>query len=363
MASTATASAPEKSKVLLAEAVKSFESENPEGLRKAAIFILSLDEETASLVLKNMSDKEAEQITREIARLGMVEKKQIQEVLGEFTELSKVQRFIREGGSEQAQRLIKKAFPESTAKRLIQLLEAQKDTQKQHIPFGFLKSIETDSLYTFLLDEHPQTVALVLSYAEAAKAAEVLAKFPPERQFDIVKRIANLEHTSPEAIKHVESGLKKFLTSLAFEEYQEIGGVRTVAEILNVMDRSKEKAILESLQNDNPELVETIKKLMFVFEDIIRVDDKGVQNVLKEVENKQLSLALKTASPELKAKIFKNMSQRASAMVQEEMDFLGAVRVTDVEIAQQGIVDIVRRLEETGDVIIMGRGGEGELVA
>ena len=329
-----------------------------DGLRKAAVFVLSLDEEAASQVLKSLSDREAELIAREIARLGMVDKKQIADVLQEFNELSKVHEFMREGGTEQAMKLIKKAFPASTATRLVRLLE----TQKQNIPFGFLKNTETDSLYTFLQEEHPQTIALVLSYASAAKAAEVLSKFPPERQFDIVKRIAHLEHTSPEAIKQVESGLKKYLTSLAFEEFQEIGGVKTVAEILNVIDRSTEKAILENLEGDSHDLVEEIKKLMFVFEDIIHVDDKGVQNVLKEIDNKQLALALKTASPELKEKIFRNMSQRAAEMVQEEMGYLGPVRVSDVENAQQEIVDVVRRLEESGDVIILGRGGEGELI-
>jgi flagellar motor switch protein FliG len=329
-----------------------------EGLRKAAVFILSLDEETASVVLKSLTDKEAEMIAREIAKLGVLDKKEISSVLEEFRDLGKVHDFMRTGGTEQALKLIKKAFPENTANRLIRLLE----TQKQNVPFGFLKNTETDCLHTFLLEEHPQTIALVLSYASPAKAAEVLSKFPPERQFDIVNRIAHLEHTSPDAIKQVESGMKKYLTSLAFEEFQEIGGVKTVAEILNVIDRSTEKSIIENLENESPELVEEIKKLMFVFEDIMHVDDKGVQNVLKEIDNKQLALALKTASAELKEKIFKNMSQRAAEMLKEEIGYLGPVRVADVENAQQQIVDVVRRLEESGDVIVTGRGGEGDLI-
>ncbi len=329
------------------------------GIQKAAIYILSLDEETASKVLKSLSDPEAEIITREIAKLGVVDQSKIRAVLEEFTELRKVSEYVREGGTEQAVKLIKKAYPPATATRLIRLLE----TAKQNIPFAFLKNSETDSLHTFLQEEHPQTIALVLSYLDASKGAEILAKFPPERQFDIVKRIAHLEHTSPEAIKHVESGLKKYLASLAFEEFQEIGGVKTVAEILNVIDRTTEKAILENLDADSHELVEEIKKLMFVFEDILRLDDRGVQNVLKQVDNKKLALALKNGSAKLKDKIFKNMSQRAADMVKEEMGFLGPVRVADVEAAQQEIVDLVRRLEESGEVIIMGRGGDAELIA
>ena len=344
------------------DAAKALDIEYPEGVRKAAIFIISLDEETASLVLKKLGDRNAEMITREIARLGVVGREKIADVLEEFQELSKVQEFVREGGLDYAMKLIKKSFPETTANRLMRLLETAKETQKQHMPFGFLKNTEPDSIHTFLLEEHPQTIALVLSYCEPAKAAEVLGRFPPEKQFDIVKRIAHLEHSSPDAIKQVESGLKKYLTSLAFEEFQEIGGVKTVAEILNVTDRTTEKAIMENLQGESPELVETIKKLMFVFEDIIHVDDKGVQNVLKEIDNKQLALALKTASKELKEKIFKNMSQRAAEMVKEEINYLGPVRVSDVERAQQDVVDVVRRLEEAGDLIILGRGGEGDLV-
>ncbi len=335
--------------------------ENFEGIRKAAIFILSLDEDTASEVMKNLDVRDAELIAREIARLGVVDRKTVAQVLQEFSELSKAQEFIRQGGTEQAIKLVHKAFPESTANRLARVIETQKETQKLH-PFAFLKNTEVDSLHTFLQEEHPQTIALVLSYAESAKAAEVLSKFTPERQFDIVKRISHLEHTSPEAIKQVESGLKKYLTSLAFEEFQEIGGVKTVAEILNVIDRQTEKAILENLESDSPDLAEQIKKLMFIFEDIIHVDDKGVQNVLKEIENRKLALALKTASPELKEKIFRNMSQRAADMVKEEISYLGPVRVADVEAAQQEIVDVVRRLEESGDVVVLGRGVEGDLI-
>jgi flagellar motor switch protein FliG len=328
------------------------------GLTKAAILFVTLGEETAATILKHLPEEDAELITKEIADLGMVEKEQIETVVGEFRDLATVCQYVKEGGIDYATRLIEKSFPQVKAYRLIRLLE----TQKQNIPFAFLKNTETESLLTFLGEEHPQTIALVLSYMEPAKAAEILTRLPPEKQFDIVKRIAALEHTSPEAIRHVESGLRRYLASLAFEEFQEVGGIKTVAELLNVLDRATSKSILENLEEEKPELSDEIKKLMFVFEDILLVDDRGIQNLLKDVENKQLALALKTASPELKDKIFRNMSKRAAELVGEEMAYLGPVRVADVEAAQQAVVDIVRRLEEQSLAIISGRGGEGEIV-
>jgi len=328
------------------------------GLRKAAILFVALEEDVASTIFKHIPDEDAELITKEIADMGMVEKEQIAQVVEEFRDLATVCQYVKEGGIDYATRLIEKSFPQVKAHRLIRLLE----TQKQNIPFAFLKNTETESLLTFLGEEHPQTIALVLSYMEPGKAAEILTKSPPERQFDIVKRIAALEHTSPEAIRHVESGLRRYLASLAFEEFQEVGGIKTVAELLNVLDRATAKSILENLEEENPELADEIKKLMFVFEDILLVDDRGIQNLLKEVENKDLALALKTASPELKEKILRNMSKRAAELIEEEMAYLGPVRVADVEAAQQTIVDIVRRLEEQGLAIISGRGGEGEIV-
>jgi len=327
-------------------------------LRKAAILFVTLGEEVAAAILKHIPEEDAELIAKEIADLGMVEKDQIEAVVGEFRDLALVCQYVKEGGIEYASRLIEKSFPQVKAHRLIRIIE----TQKQNIPFAFLKNTETESLLTFLGEEHPQTIALVLSYMEPSKASEILTKLEPEKQFDIVKRIAALEHTSPEAIRHVESGLRRYLASLAFEEFQEVGGIKTVAELLNVLDRATAKSILENLEEEKPDLAGEIKKLMFVFEDILLVDDRGIQNLLKEIENKELALSLKTASPELKDKILRNMSKRAAELVQEEMAYLGPVRVADVEAAQQNIVDVVRRLEEQGQAIITGRGGEGEVI-
>ena len=328
------------------------------GLRKAAILLISLDTETGGKIFQGLPEEDMERLSQEIAGLGMVEKDEILSVLEEFKDLAMVQQMLREGGYDSAIELIRNSLPEEKADRLVRLLEAQ----RQSMPFHFLDHTEAEVMVTFLQEEHPQTIALVLSYMGPQQAADVLTGLPQERQVDIVRRIATLGHTSPEAIKNVEAGLKKYLASLAFEETQEVGGVKTVSEILNVLDRSTERAILETIEEDNMELAEDIKKLMFVFEDLILVDDRGMQNVLKEVENKTLALAMKMASEELKEKIFKNMSTRAAEMVQEEIQFMGPVRISDVEACQTQIVEIVRRLEEAGDVVIQGRGGESSVV-
>ncbi len=342
-----------------AEEASQDQSAKMNGLRKAAILFVSLDEETASSVFQMLPEEDAEMLTKEIAEMDMVAKENIQVVMDEFRDLSAVCQYVKEGGVDYAVKLIEKSFPQVKAYRMIRLLE----TQKQNVPFSFLKNTENESLLTFLGEEHPQTIALVLSYMDAAKASEILIRLPQEKQFDIVKRIAALENTTPDAIRQVESGLRRYLASLSFEEFQEVGGIKTVAELLNVLDRGTSTSILENLEEESPETADEIKKLMFVFEDVILVDDRGIQNVLKELENKELALALKTASEELKEKIFKNMSSRAVETVKEEMTFMGPVRVSDVESAQQSIVDIVRRLEEQGQLIISGRGGEGEIVA
>ncbi len=328
------------------------------GMRRAAILLVALDPETGGKVFQALPEDEMERVSQEIAALGVVEKEEMFSVLEEFKDSAMLQQMLREGGYDSAIELIKNSLPAEKASRLVRLLEAQ----RQSMPFHFLENTEAEVMATFLQEEHPQTIALVLSYMNPTKAAEVLTSLPSDRQVDIVRRIAILGHTSPEAVKRVEAGLRKHLASLAFEETQEVGGVKTVSEILNVLDRSTERAILETIEEENVELAEEIKKLMFVFEDLILVDDRGMQSVLKEVDNKSLALALKLASEELKDKIFRNMSKRASEMVQEEIQYMGPVRISDVEGAQTQIVEIVRRLEESGDVVIQGRGGESNLV-
>ena len=333
-------------------------SRGPSGLRKAAILLVTLPAETSALVFQSLSEDDMERISQEIAHLGPVDRQETVEVLEEFKDTATVQQMLREGGFDNAIELIRSSLPEEKANRLVRLLNAQ----RQSMPFYFLEHTEADVMVTFPQEEHPQTIALILSYMPPSNAAEVLTGFPPERQVEIVRRIATLGHTSPEAIKRVEAGLQKFLATQAFEERQEVGGVKTVSEILNVLDRSTERAILETIEEDDNELAEDIKKLMFVFDDLVLVDDRGMQNVLREIANEVLALALKTASDELKEKIFRNMSVRAAETVQSEIEFMGPVRITDVEAAQSQVVEVVRRLEEAGDVVISGRGGETDLV-
>ena len=329
-----------------------------EGLRKAAILLVTLEEEVASEVFKRLSDKEAKILSQEIIRLGFVDNEQLQNVLEEVREFFGISGVAREGGADHAYNLLRKSFPSDTADRIINLLA---EDDQQH-PFEFLKNAEVESLYPYLQEEHPQTIALVLAHMEPGKAASVLGRLPADSQSDIVKRIATIEHTSPETIKQVESGLKKSMSSLSFGEIQDVSGVKACAEILNVLDRRVEKTVLESLETDDSELSNEIKKLMFVFEDVVGIDDRGIQAILKEVDNNQLALALKTSTPELQEKILSNMSTGESKALKKEMEFLGPVRVSDVQDAQQGIVEIARRLKEAGEVVIAGRGGEGGLI-
>ena len=259
---------------------------------------------------------------------------------------------------EYAKTLLRKSLSEADATRIIK----QVTQQVQTTPFSFLQKAESENLLTFIQDEHPQTIALILAHLPSQKASEVLVGLPSQKQVEVVKRIANMEQTSPEVIKEVERGLEHRLSDIVSQTFEKAGGVDTVAEILNLADRSTEKGIMEGLEAEDPDLVEQIRRLMFVFEDILLVNDKGIQSVLKEVENEELALALKTASQELKDKIFKNMSERAAQLIGEDMQYMGPVRVSDVEAAQQKIVDVVRRLEDAGEIIIAGRGGEKEMV-
>jgi flagellar motor switch protein FliG len=236
----------------------------------------------------------------------------------------------------------------------------QIQTQVQKTPFSFLQRAESENLMAFIQDEHPQTIALIVCHLSHHKASEIIAGLPMQKQVEVIKRVANMEQTNPEVIKEVERGLESRLSNMLMQSTEKSGGVDMVAEILNLTDRSTEKSIMEGLESEDPDLVEQIRRLMFVFEDIRKVNDKGIQMVLKEVDNSELSLALKTASEELKNKIFKNMSERAAQLIKEDMQYMGPVRVSDVEGAQQRVVDIVRRLEESGDVVIEGRGGDAE---
>jgi flagellar motor switch protein FliG len=328
------------------------------GVRKAAVLLLSLSQDEAAEILRRLPAEAVEEVSREIASLGEVPLNMRGQVFGEFYNLALANSYISEGGLKYAKSLLRKALPEADADRAIKQVTQQVATT----PFSFLQKAESENLLTFIQDEHPQTIALILAHLPPQKASEILVGLPSQKQIEVVKRIANMEQTNPEVIKEVERGLEHRLSDIVSQTFEKAGGVDTVAEILNLADRSTEKGIMEGLEAEDPDLVEQIRRLMFVFEDILLVNDKGIQAVLKEVDNEELSLALKTASQELKDKIFKNMSERAAQLIAEDMQYMGPVRVSDVESAQQKIVDIVRRLEDAGEIIIAGRGGEKEMV-
>ena len=328
------------------------------GIQKAAVLLLALDQEAASMVLSRLNPKTVEEVTRELASTSRVPEKIRDAVLSEFYELAVAQNWAREGGLDYARSLLMKSLDPKDAERIIN----QISQQVRRTPFAFLQKAESTNLLTFIQDEHPQTIALIVSHLAHHKASEILGGLPGPKQIEVVKRVANMEQTNPEVIAEVERGLEARLANMLNQSFEKIGGVETVAEMLNLVDRTTEKGIMEGLEAEDPDLVEEIRRLMFVFEDINLVDDKGIQAVLKEVENDELAIALKAASDDLKDKIFKNMSERAATMIKEDMEYMGPVRMSDVEAAQQRIVDIVRRLEDAGEIIISGRGGAGEMV-
>lgn len=329
------------------------------GLRKAAVLLVSLDQELASVVLGQMDKALVEAVTLEIARLDEVTREERDKALEEFHNLCAAQAMVEQGGMSTAKELLLKAMPEDQANEILGIINQAKKTA----PFAFLQKAESGNLLAFLQTEHPQTIALILAHINANLASEVLAGLPAKKQLDVVKRLATMENTSPEVVEEVERALEKKLSAVLSSESHELGGVESVANMLNLIDRATERGILESLEEENPELVDQIRRHMFVFEDILRVDDRGVQNIMKEIDNEQLALALKTATPELKDKFLRNMSKRASEMIREEMEYMGPVRLADVEAAQQAIVDVVRRLEEQGDVIIEGRGEAQQVIS
>jgi len=323
-----------------------------EGLTKAAILLLTLDATQASKVLKQMSAEGVEEVTRELAGLGRVPLELQRAVVEEFYSTALAMQSASEGNLDHAKTLLKEALDPSTAAKVMQQIQ----TQVQRTPFSFLQRAESENLLTFIQEEHPQTIALIVCHLPHHKASEILTGLPAQKQVEVVKRIANMDQTNPQVIRDVEKGLEARLSNVLGQSSEKMGGIPTVAEVLNLADRATEKSIMEGLEVEDPDLVEQIRRLMFVFEDILLVDDRGIQGVLKEVDNEELSLALKTASEELQNKILGNMSERAAALIREDMEYMGPVRVSDVENAQQRIVDIVRRLEEAGEIIIQGRG-------
>lgn len=327
------------------------------GKHKAAVLLVALGQEIAAEVFKHLKDEEIEQLTLEIARLHKVDANTKNRVYDEFSQLMLAQRYISQGGLGYAKDLLQKALGEDKALEIITKLTSSLQVK----PFDFIQRTEPSQILNFISGEHPQTIALIISYLPSEKAAQIIAELPPEKQAEIAKRIAMMDRTSPEMIREVERVLERKLSSVVGQDYTSAGGIDALVDILNNVDRGTEKTIIEHLEDKEPELADEVKKRMFVFEDIILLDDRGIQLVLRSVDNKELGLALKGSSEEVGEKIFRNMSKRAAENLKEDMDYMGPVRVKDVQEAQQKIVSVIRRLEENGEIII-ARGSEDEMI-
>lgn len=327
------------------------------GKQKAAIFIVSLGSEVSSGIFKYMKEDEIEQLTFEIARLDKIEPEDRDAVLQEFQEMMMAQDFISSGGIDYARDILEKALGTQKAIDIINRLTSSLQVR----PFDFIRRTDPSHLLNFIQGEHPQTIALILAYLDPQKAALILAGLAHGMQADVARRIAVMDRTSPDVLREVERVLERKLSTLASEDFTAAGGIDAIVEVLNNVDRSTEKVIIEALEEEDPELAEEIKKRMFIFEDIVLLDDRSIQKVMREVDNQDLAKALKGVDAEVQEKIFKNMSKRASALLREDMDFMGPVRLKDVEESQQKIVNVIRKLEDAGDIVV-ARAGEEELV-
>ena len=329
-----------------------------DGVEKAATLLITLGPEKSAKIFKHLKEEEIEQLTLEIANTSSVSPQTKEKVLSEFYEICLAQQYIAEGGIGYAKELLEKALGEEKAKDVIGKLTASLQVR----PFEFIRKTDPSQLLNFIQDEHPQTIAMILSYLSSAQAAMVLGALPPEKQADVARRIAQMDRTSPDVIKEVERVLERKLASLVNQDYTIVGGIDAIVNILNSVDRSTEKHIMESLEIEEPELADEIRKKMFVFEDILLLDDRAIQRVLRDVENSDLGIALKGANEDVQNAIFNNLSKRLAAMIKEDMEFMGPVRMKDVEEAQQKIVSVIRKLEDAGEIVI-SRGGGDEIIA
>ena len=328
------------------------------GVQKAAILFITLGPEVSSGILKKLPEAEIQKITYEIANITSVTSEQREGILNEFLQINKAREYIIEGGMDYARELLSKALGPHRAN---EILEKVSEATQQYRPFSIARKADAHQLLNVITYEHPQTIALILCYLQPEKAAQVMAELPEETQSEVAYRIATMSTTSPMVIKEIEKVLESKLSSVVRTEMTTLGGVETLVDILNQVDRTTERNITESLEREDAELADKVKSSMFVFEDIITLDDVAIQRILREVEAKELALALKGCSEEVAEVIYKNQSKRAAASLKEDMEFLGPVRLMDVEKAQQGIVAIIRRLDEAGEIII-SRGGEDAII-
>lgn len=309
--------------------------------------------ENASRVFGRLSDEEIEQMTLDLSSLGTIDSDTKAAVLDEFYEMAVAKRYVAQGGIGVAKDMLEKSFGAERAFEILNRLQ----TSLQEVPFQFLKKADPGQISSFIQEEHPQTIALIVAHLNPGMAAIILSSLPQEVQSDVIMRIASMDRTAPEIVHEVEKVLERKMAAVFSQGFTFAGGVKDVAEILNRVERSAEKLIMADLAERDPELADEISRLMFTFEDIIYVDDAGIQKTLREIESKDLALALKASNEEVANKIYRNMSERSREMIKEEIDFMGPVKLKNVEEAQQKIVSVVRRLEEAGELVVSGRGG------
>lgn len=327
------------------------------GKEKAAMLLISLGPEKSAEIFRHLKEEEIEQLTLEIANIRTVSPEEKEKVLEEFYQICLAQDYIAEGGISYAKEILEKALGTQKALEVINKLTASLQVK----PFDFVRKTEASQLLNFIQKEHPQTIALILAYLKPNQASSVLSGLPQDKQADVARRIATLDRTSPEVIKEVERILEKNLSSLVTEDFTIAGGVQSIVDILNSVDRSTEKYIMETLEVEDVDLAEEIKKRMFVFEDILTLDGRSIQRFLREVDNSLIAIALKGATDEVQKVIYANMSKRLSEMIKEDIEFMGPVRLKDVEEAQQKIVNVIRKLEDSGEIVI-SRGGGDEII-
>ncbi|MFS0561210.1 flagellar motor switch protein FliG [Terribacillus sp. 179-K 1B1 HS] len=328
------------------------------GKQKAAVLMISLGADTAANVYKHLTEEEIERMSLEISSVKKVDSEEKESIIDQFHQIAIAQDYISQGGIAYAKSILEKALGAEEAAAIMNRLTSTLQVR----PFDFARKADPTQVLNFIQNEHPQTIALVLSYLDPGQSGQILSELPQDMQADVAKRIATMNSTSPEIINQVEQILEKNLSTTATQDFTQTGGIQAVVEVLNGVDRSTERTILEELEVQDPELAEEIKKRMFIFEDIVTLDNRAIQRVIREVENDDLKLALKVASDEVKDIVFQNMSDRMAQTFKEEMEFMGPVRLKDVEEAQSRIVSVIRRLEEVGEIIISRGGGDDIIV-
>lgn len=327
------------------------------GRQKAAILLITLGPEKSAQIFKHLKEEDIEQLTLEIANMRTVAPDEKESILQEFYQVCLAQEYISEGGISYAKEILERALGGQKALDVINKLTASLQVR----PFDFVRKADPSQILNFIQGEHPQTIALILAYLKPQQAASIISALPQDKQADVARRIAVMDRTSPDIIKEIERVLERKLSSMVIQDYSLAGGIGAIVDILNSVDRGTEKYIMESLEVQDTDLAEQIRKRMFIFDDIITLDSRSIQRVIREVENGDWALALKSANEEVQKSVFSNMSKRLSEMIREDMEYMGPVRLRDVEEAQQKIVNVIRKLEDAGEIVI-SRGGGDEII-